>query len=472
MLPFSLVVITFLIFFNAINHPFVHDDVVFIVQNPQISRLDHLADVFFQTSHFPQSWGINSYYRPVLEIFYRLEYRLFGFNAAGFHLVNILVHIVNGLLLFGLLCRLQFSKVVAYGISLLFLIHPVQSEAVACVAGVSSLLTTFFVLLTLYCYVRQKYVLAFLSSALSLLAKEQAVMVPLMLILMDWYQNRKHRAGLWLIFGALTLSFLWMRATVTGAHMLEDILQSPGELKLRLLAIPRTLLMYLRLVVLPYDLHYYRNTDILKANGLGFILLGLFSAGLVWLTKKFQANGRSIIFGLGWLVICLLPVLNIVPLINEYSFILTAEHFLYLPMVGAVIVMALVLQRLISKKVFMPLAIIISLGLGVLTVYQNTFWRGEIPLLERMVAFEPNFSRGHVLLAKAYLFDQQRDLAIAHYTRALAIMKEYEHKATNDKARRFYRGFIKDIYVQMAVCYIQKGDQIQAQQLLKMAVGS
>ncbi|MBI3602430.1 MAG: hypothetical protein HY209_06010 [Candidatus Omnitrophica bacterium] len=497
-MPLSLVVIAFLVFFNAINHPFVHDDVVFIVQNPQIGRLDHLADVFFQTSHFPQSGGINSYYRPVLEIFYRLEYRLFGLKAAGFHLVNILIHIANGLLLFGLLCRLQFSRGLAYGISLLFLIHPVQSEAVACVAGVSNLLTALFVLLTLYCYVRQKYVLALLSLVLSLLTKEQAVMAPLLLVLIDWYQHRKHRGSLWLIFGVLTLSFWWMHATVTGAHMLQDILQWPGELKLRLLAIPRTLLMYLRLVVLPYDLHYYRNTDILQPNGLGFILWGLLLAGLGWLTKKFQLNGRSIIFGLGWLVACLLPVLNIVPLINEYSFILTAEHFLYLSMVGAVIVMAAVLQRLIPKKTFLPLAVIIFLGLGALTVYQNTFWRGEIPLFERVVTFEPNFARGHVLLAKAYLYNSPPlvggvrggeisantplpnpphkgegmiNLAIEHYSRALTIMKEYERKATNDKARQFYRGFIKDIYVQMAVCYIQKGDQIQAQQLLKMAIG-
>ncbi|MEI7998886.1 MAG: hypothetical protein WCH62_05215, partial [Candidatus Omnitrophota bacterium] len=173
----SLVVITFLVFFNAINHPFVHDDVIFIAQNPQISRLDHLLDLFLHSSNDSALAGINSYYRPVLEVFYRLEYRLFGFHAAGFHFVNVLIHIINGLLLFSLLCRLQFSKGLAFFISLLFLIHPVQSEAVACVSGISNILSVLFVLLTLYCYVRGIYFLSLLGFVLSLLTKEQAVMV-------------------------------------------------------------------------------------------------------------------------------------------------------------------------------------------------------------------------------------------------------------------------------------------------------
>jgi hypothetical protein len=94
-------------FVNAIPHPFVHDDIVFIVQNPQINRLDNLSDIFLP-QYSGRSQGINAYYRPILEIIYRLEYRLFGFNAPGFHLVNVLVHIANGLLLFGLLLSVTF----------------------------------------------------------------------------------------------------------------------------------------------------------------------------------------------------------------------------------------------------------------------------------------------------------------------------------------------------------------------------
>ncbi len=504
-LLFSLALIAFFVFFNAINHPFVHDDVVFIVQNPQIGHLDHLLNLFFQSSNPQRVAGVNSYYRPVLEIFYRLEYRLFGFHAAGFHFINILIHVLNGLLLCIVLCRLQFSQWLAYSISLLFLIHPIQSEAVACVSGISNLLTAFFILLTLYYYIRGRYVLTFVGLVLALFTKEQAIILVPLLVLIDWYQQKKDRGGLWFVFSIVTLVFLWLRSSITGAHLLEDVLQSPVELKLRLLSIPRTILMYLRLIVFPYDLHYYRNTDILAPNGPAFIMLGALSVALIWLVKKLQMNSREIIFGVTWFVISLLPVLNIIPIINEYSFILTAEHFLYLPMVGVVIVLALIIKRLVSFQVLVAIEIFICLGLGLQTVYQNTFWRGEIPLFQRTVALEKDFARGHMLLAKAYFFNKQEDMAIAQYNQALTIMKGYEKKAVNDKARQFYKSFIKEIYADMAqcfivkgrfdkaidalnctlvidpknvgllnnlaICYIQQGDKAQAEQILKMALG-
>ncbi len=444
----SLILISFLVFFNSINHPFVHDDIVFIVQNPQISHLEHGWDIFLHPN--VSGDGINAYYRPVLELFYRLEYQLFGFDASGFHLVNVLIHIANGLLVFLLLLRLSLSRWFAFGVSVLFLIHPVQTEAVACVAGISNLLSALFVLLTLYAYVKEKHLWAIAGFVLALLTKEQVIVVPLLLILLDWYQQKKNRYGLWLWFIVITLGFLSLRANLTGSHMLQDIFQFPGELRLRILAIPRTLLMYLRLLVLPYDLHYYRNTDILASNSLGFIVLGAVSATFIWLVRKLQINAREIIFALAWFIICLLPVLNIVPLINEYSFILTAEHFLYLPMIGVVMIGGLIIKRLIPFQKLLVLGIVICLALGMQSIYQNNFWKGEIPLFERMIRFEPNFARGQLLLANAYAAHNQKDLALDHYQKALDIMKKYRKKSANAQASRFYDGFIQEINFDIA----------------------
>ncbi len=446
---------SFLVFFNAINHPFVHDDIVFIVQNPQISHLEHWEDIFLHPN-IAASDGINAYYRPILEVFYRLEYQLFGFDASGFHLANVLIHMANGFLIFLLLSYLRLSKWFAFGVSLLFLIHPVQTEAVACVAGVSNLLSTLFVLLTLYAYVQEKYFLLVVSFILALLTKEQVIVIPLLFVLLDWYHHRRNRYGLWFCFVLMILGFLALRANITGSHMLQDILQSPGELRLRILAIPRTLLMYLRLLVFPCDLHYYRNTDILAPNGLGFIILGSLSVVLVWLVKKFQESSREIIFGMAWFIICLLPVLNVLPLINEYSFILTADHFLYLPIVGIVIAGGAIARQIIPFQKLIVVGGLVCLILGLQSVYQNTFWRGEIPLFERMIHFEPNFGRGQLLLAKAYFSNKQEDLALEHYQRALSIMKGYRKKSANARASQFYDGFIKDINYDIAQCYLAK----------------
>jgi tetratricopeptide (TPR) repeat protein len=458
----SLVVISFIVFLNAIPHPFVHDDVVFIVYNPHIAHLNHWADIFLHSSNIYTNIGINSYYRPILEVLYRLEYFLFRFNAAGFHLVNVLIHIGNGLLLLSLLSRLNFSRWFAYGISLLFLIHPVQTEAVACVAGVSNLLSTFFVLLTLYAYLREKYGIALVSFALALLTKEQVIIVPFLLILLDWYQQKKNRGMLWFLFSFLGVLFLLFRANITASHMVHDILQSPGELRLRILAIPRTILMYLRLLFFPYDLHYYRNTDILAPNGLGFFGLTIVGGGLWWIVKKTQINGRDIMFGLAWFIIGLLPVLNITPLVNEYSLILTAEHFLYLPMIGIIIVAGVILKKLIPSNQLKTVGVIIALICGFQSIYQNSFWKGEISLFERMVRFEPHFGRGHLLLAKAYHNQGQEDLAFEHYHQALDIMKSYRQKSSNEQSSQFYDGFIKDINFYIGQSFMAKGQFDQA----------
>ena len=258
----SLVFLGLLSFANAVPHPFVHDDIVFIAQNPQIAHLDHLSSVFLPL-HQQGPQGINAYYRPVLEIIYRLEYRAFGFNAHGFHLVNVLLHIANGLLVFGLLRRLRFTPAIAWVVSALFLVHPLQSEAVACIAGISNLAMALMVLLTLHAYLSRWYVLTFLLFIAALLTKEQALMLPLLMVGLDIDQGRARRSyGMWAVWVMTGILFLWFRHVVSGSSVLADVMQSPGELLLRLKAIGPVLLTDLRLIVAPYDLHYYRNYDI------------------------------------------------------------------------------------------------------------------------------------------------------------------------------------------------------------------
>ena len=93
--------------------------------------------------------------------------------------------------------------------------------------------------------------------------------------------------------------------------------------------------MYLGTIFFPHDLHYYRSVDILRPNGASIIAFLIVLSAVVWTILKVpQPHRRLLVLGAGWFGITLLPVLNIVPLINEYSLILTAEHFLYLPLLG------------------------------------------------------------------------------------------------------------------------------------------
>jgi hypothetical protein len=424
-------------FINAIHHPFIHDDVIFILNNPHITELSHWADAFRVPA---ATGGLNTYYRPLLEIFCRLEYHFFGPNPAGYHLLNVMVHVVNGLLLFALLKRLNLSEPVAWVIALLFLIHPVQTEAVACISGISNLLMALGIFLALHAYLNQWYTASFIGFAFAFLCKEQAVLfVPLVMVI-DYSRGSKNH-GAWFLWALAACSLMWLRQSMSGgASLLRDIMASPGELYLRLEAIPRDIGMYLQLIFFPYNLHYYRCTDILQSNLVAWVVALISILGIAYAYHRFAQHQALLVLSLGWFIAALLPVLNIAPLINEYSFIFTPEHFLYLPIIGILMVVVSLADQYLKhfrKPIF---GLVVGTCL-LFTWYQNTFWGSEIALFERMLQYEPDFGRGHFLLAKAYYFNGQARKAEPHFHKAFIIMSAYARKATNSTAKDFYVGY-------------------------------
>ncbi len=454
----SLIGLTVLAYANAVFHPFVHDDIVFIQNNPHIADFNDWPQIFLGYASNGIA-GINTYYRPLLEIAYRLEYHIFGLHAWGYHIVNICLHALNGVLAYHILVGLGFVQRLAWMAALLFLIHPLQTEAVACVAGISNLMMGLLVFSTLLAYINRQWVAALLCFVVALLAKEQALMAIPLVVLIDIWRGKRTWA-MWGIFTATALVFLAFRQSISGAHVLADIMQSPGELYLRLAAIARVLLTDIRLVIAPYDLHYYRSTDILAPNIWAWIILVVLMGGIGWLAR----GRRWIIFTAAWFILALLPVLNVVPLINEYSLILTAEHFLYVPLLGATLAIAFILERLSSVNVFIrnSLRILIITACILLAWHQNNFWRSEITLFKRMAQYEPRFARGHALLGKSYYFNKQYDQALASYEHARWIMEDYLEKAKGTQAQGFYQGFLKGIYFDMAQCFMAQNQIEQA----------
>ncbi len=486
-----LLLLGLLAYFNAIFHPFVHDDIFFIQKNPSISELN-FSTVFSAGTRFDENNAlINSYYRPLLELLYRLQYKVFHLNPYAYHLFNILLHVLNSFIVYRLMLFLFSLKKVAFCIAAFFLIHPIQSEAVACISGISNLLFAFFFLNSFYfyltvfslnknknkeCYSRRSnensilkvgqvphsiskkrfnFFLSIICFFFALLSKEQAIMLPFLIF---WYELCFGKRGGRTLLRGLAPYFLigvfyfLLRKLLIGSA-LGSAFGSPYELWLRILAIPRTLLMYLRGIMLPYDLHYYRSTDILQPFLLPTIILFCvmsFIIILVW--RAPQPQKHWLLFGSGWFLITLGPTLNILPLINEYSLILTSEHFLYLPLVGVLIfLMALG----VGKK--SGILILIGMLCIILTIKQNTYWRNEIALFERVVKYEKGFGRGHILLAKAYLADGQFKKSIVENKKALHIMQNYVQKVGNTDVRNVYLGFINGIHVDMGVAYNNLG---------------
>src|ERR1041385_3808772 len=106
------------------------DDAVMIVQNPDIRSFQNIPKIF--ASSF---FGDRSYYRPLVSLTYMIEYHWFGLNSFFYNLDNVLLHMLNVLGVYFLIRRLMKDQTLAFGVALLFALHPIQWEAVANVSG-------------------------------------------------------------------------------------------------------------------------------------------------------------------------------------------------------------------------------------------------------------------------------------------------------------------------------------------------
>lgn len=493
----------FLVYFPSLFLPFLHDDFSFIIKNPQIANFDFVS-IFGKTASPDGNAFVNAYYRPILEWIYRIEYSLFHGNPFGYHAVNIFLHGLNVFLVFqlsGLLFlryRGSFSfspREISLFIALVFALHPVQAEAVNCIVGISNLVCALFVLLSVQLFLmyweRQgssPYVLwaSMVFCFLGLLAKEQAVIIPFLtglyfLLFAGKRSNlegsgRQH--GMWItvaLYFFVTFIYFVIRRIAVGSTGVP--LSFDYEFWLRMLSIPRTVVMYLRILIVPFDLHYYRNTDILQVAWPGVISLLAVAVLIAVRIRQMDLTLRRLaLLACGWFGIFLLPVLNIVPMINEYSFVLTADHFLYLPVFAfTLLVIVFILKRnLILSE---PRQKIVFWGCGVffcflslLTWNQHSFYRSEVALFEHTLRYEPQFGRGHILLGKSYYIQGSYHKAIEENEKAIKIMMRYVELVKDLPIKGFYLGMLKGCYFDKAHSYEALGDFSSALNSYKKAL--
>jgi len=484
---------------NAIAHPLIHDDVYFLMENPAV-RDFHFRRVFFH----PLSTGVfgasvNLYYRPLLDLVNHGQYLLFGFNPHGFHFFNICLHILNSFLVYILLTRIlpptlpspqrgeELKKVLSQRgeelkkISLplvgrareggvhftalltaaVFLVHPVQTQAVACVSGISNLLFVCLGLCAFLLYIKSRYVLSLAVFGLSLLAKEQALIFPLLLA---WFElcfgssvgKRRiaARVGGWF---AVAAAYLVLKQSLAGTRPLLSANFFDGDFWLRAAHIPHIVLNNLSLIVFPRDLHYFHSIDVLTPALPWIMAFGaLILAGIALHRRCSVRIRRLIIFGAGWFLLSQALTINIFPLIWEYSTVSAAEHFLYLPMIGIVLPLAAALTEndgsLIHIRRALLAGVILVGVLTALTIRQNTYWASEVALFERADDFEKNLARVQSLLGRAYYLQGRFPEALTAYQRAYDRVRYYERAAFGEGPKSFYRAMLNDISRDQNLC--------------------
>ena len=193
-----LLLLALLPYANTLTAGFVYDDFPQVVDNPYILSFSHLREIFFSNVwSFQGAQGTTNYYRPIMTLGYLLCFKVFGLLPFGFHLANILLHTSVVCLLFFLTRRLFQSASLALLSAALFALHPIHTESVAWIAGVTDLELTLFYLLAFWAYVRfanlpprkapLRFSLLLILFALALLSKEQALTLPLLATFYEHY---------------------------------------------------------------------------------------------------------------------------------------------------------------------------------------------------------------------------------------------------------------------------------------------
>lgn len=461
------------IYGNSFNNQLFWDDDDNIVNNVYIKDWQYLPN-FFTESLISGAGQVSNYWRPLLLISFAVDYRLWGMAPFGFHLTNILLHIIAAWLIFLLLNELiriadselaQSDSVNAgrwftdksvwlpFLVSCLFLIHPLQTEAITYVAGRADPLSSVFCLLAIYYYVLYKqsnclwqYGASLLFFLFGLLTKEQVILLPLLIILVELVFFVKaldkkiiiKALKLSLPFLAMAAAYFAWRITVLNFN---DILHGfaydavySHSVWLRLLTFCSVILGYFKLLFIPLDLHMAREvTTVNSFFSWPVVVFILLSALIFWLGLRTWAKDRLIAFGLWWFFIILLPRTNIFQ-INRPMY----EHWLYLPMIGfwlALFCLAALFFKKIKndnpgfgQKLFYASAILMavySLSLGFLTIKRNKDWQNPVTFYKKNLAYTPNSFIQHNNLGMAYAATGQLADSVLEYQAAIKIKDVY-----------------------------------------------
>ena len=207
-----LIVLTGTVYLNSLNNGFHFDDIHHIVDNKYLRSLNNIPRFFIDIDTFSADSAVSGgHFRPLVLTSHAVSYAISGANPIGYHIVSLIFHVGSAFMLFLIVkailsgVRQDISGVsgarndsagffVALAAALIFAVHPFNSEAVNYITARSSLMSGFFYLLAFYCWVRYRgsltsyfYLSSLLAFLLSLLSKEMAITLPLILFIYDLY---------------------------------------------------------------------------------------------------------------------------------------------------------------------------------------------------------------------------------------------------------------------------------------------
>ncbi len=359
-------IVVAVVFLPSLFNGVVGDDTMIIGNNSFYESLSNIPLLF--TNQYGSNWERvfneetditgSVAYRPVLSLTYFLDTAIWKKDAFGFHLTNLLFHLFNVFLVYRLAVLVFSLKPdLAFWSALLFGVHPIQVEAVCAVGFRADLLATCLVLasfLTYDSYRRGKGMimlcLSWLFYFLAVFSKEAAIGLPLFVLIYDWLlaDGPSRRIKLfkfeYIGYVAILSSYLFVYFYVLPNSALRYLYPLGQDRLSRALVIIHIAGYYFKVVCFPWSVKYLppvfaEDVDTILTNMDLVVGLAILGAGIFYFKKMLEC--RSMFFGVIWALIFYAPVSNVITLVSPF-----AHRFIYLPLVGLIVVGVYLLDRL------------------------------------------------------------------------------------------------------------------------------
>jgi len=410
------------VYANSLNGKFIWDDRYLIQENIYVKDTAFLL-VLLKTD-IGRGAGVKSAsYRPLQMLTYMLNYSAGGLDTRGYHLINILFHVLAALAIFGFVNIVFNDRVLSLFTGLFFVTHPIHTEVVTYISGRADSMALFFMLLSFIFYLKHLssnspalYIIMLLSYIGALLSRESALLLPALLVLYHYVFKKNIKFKPFSLILGISFAYILLRTLVIKTDLPSDTCAT--GLFQRIPGFFVAISNYIKLLLFPFGLHMEYGD---KVFGMGDprALFGIVISVLLLIYAFRKRNENKIVFfSVLWFFIALLPSANIYP-INAYM----AEHWLYLPSVGFFLILAKGARLVFTKRGMASFAIAVTLLVfySSLTIRQNGYWREPIAFYKRTLQYAPDSSRVHNDLGITYYNRGEIEKAMAHYKKAIEL---------------------------------------------------
>lgn len=469
----GIALVTWLFYSNATENQFTNwDDLGYVLTNPLIK--DSSAE------GFKRLWSIDSpvmgNYHPLTIVTYWWEYGKHGLEPWIYHFDSIIYHIITTVAVYLFAKVLTHNRIAASIVAALFALHPMHVESVTWIAGRKDILYGMFYMLactTHILYIRSEksratmwFVLTIVLFALSLFCKSVGVTLPVVLLFIDYYEQRK--LNFRLLLEKIPLFALSLTFGLLSVYAQKDI-GALGTLDVKFTALERlalgcyALVTYVWKALIPVGMtnFYPYPTKVGESLSATYYVFPLIVAAAGFLVWKYGRKNRMLIFGLSFFIINLLLLLQFIPVGGA----IMSDRYTYIPYIGLFLITATwVAKQFDNNTSLAKPALAGSVGLclafGYLTHERNKDWYDAVTLWQDAIQKDPQSPIGYFYLGQEYytrfesaLTQQDRQkygdsayyyfqMSVAHkpdYTSPIVCMGEYERSIGRlDDAKKHY----------------------------------